>query len=206
MEKVKLILSLAVITASIIGCSSSKPLAREVKASINKDFVITKSVSGIENFTGKSTDQTYHDRVVESLTSGMTGKGITVTNDSPEYKITIEEVSIVETSILETINDTLAKNNGSVFKLSSVKVIVSGYVTAATGVGKSYPFSESKEKNESTTKNRGAMQHYKGENMHSDEYREKKLSDYEVLKMIGSCAYNGGKRAAKNIIKDVGTL
>ena len=105
-----------------------------------------------------------------------------------------------------TVNDTTAKNNGSVWALSKVKIIVSGYVTAATGVGKKYPFSESKEKSESATKNRGAMQHVKGEKMHSDEYREKKLDDYEVIKMIGSCAYNGGKRASKNIIKDVETL
>lgn len=206
MKKIKLLTAVSIVAIIVASCASSQPLTREVRANINKDFTITKNVTGDANFTAKSTDQAYKDKIVSSMTSALTGKKITVTDANPEYRITVEKVEITETLTQYTVNDTTVKNNGSVWALSKVKVVVSGYVTAATGVGKSYPFSEYKEKSESATKNRGAMQHVKGENMHSDEYREKKLDDYEVIKMIGSCAYNGGKRVAKNIIKDVGTL
>lgn len=206
MKKTKLLTALSIVAIIVASCSSSQPLTREVKASINKDFTITKNVSGDANFTAKSSDQDYKDKIVSSMTSALTGKKITVTDANPEYRITVETVEITETLTQYTVNDTAAKNNGSVWALSKVKVVVSGYVTSATGVGENYPFSETEEKGESVTKNRGAMQHYKGENMHADEYREKKLDAHEVLKMVGSCAYDGGKRAAKNIIKDVGTL
>lgn len=206
MKKIKLILALAVIAVIIVACSTSQPLTREVKASINNDFQITKTVSGDANFAANSTDEEYRAEIIKDISTNLANKKIVVTDANSEYRITIEQVEIIETLSQFTVNDTTVSNNGSVWALSKVVVTVKGSVTAVTGVGKVYPFVETKTKEEKATRNRGAMQHIKGENMHADEYREKKFSTKEVQSMIGSCAYNAAKRIAKDIAKDVAVL
>lgn len=203
MKNIKSILGSSIIALTLVACSTTEPLTREVKASINKDFTIKKTVSGVTNFTGNSTDEEYRAEIIKDITTNLANKSIVVTDNNPEYRITVEEVTIVETSSHYVVNDTLAKNNGASWDLAKVVVTIKGFVTASTGVGKNYPFVESKTKEESATKNRGAMQYYKGENMHLDEYRKKKIDFKEVQSMIGSCAYNAGKRIAKDIEKDV---
>jgi hypothetical protein len=206
MKQIKLIFGLGIIATMIVACSTTQPLTREVRASINKDFQIDKTVTGDANFANNSTDEEYRAEVIKDITTNLANKKIVVTDENPEYRITIEKVEIIETLTQFTVNDTTVKNNGSVWALSKVVVTVKGFVTAASGVGTVYPFVETKTKEEKATKSRGSMQYIKGENMHSDEYREKKFNEKEVQKMIGSCAYNAGKRIAKDIIKDVGTL
>lgn len=206
MNKIKLMTATSTLLLLVISCTTTQPLTREVKASINKDFAITKMVSGDANFTGNSTDEEYRAEIIKDISTNLASKSIVVTDNNPEYRITVEEVKIVETLTQFTAHDTTVKNNGSVWELSKVIVTVKGFVTASTGAGKSYPFVESKTKEEKATKNRGAMQYYKGENMHADEYREKKLEFKEVQSMIGSCAYDAGKRIAKDIEKDAAGL
>ena len=190
----------------LASCSSTQPLTREVKASINKDFAIKKTVSGVTNFTNNSTDEEYRAEIIKDITTNLANKKVIVSDDNPEYRITIEEVIIVETSSHYVVNDTTAQNNGASWDLAKVEVTVKGYVTSSTGVGKNYPFVETKTDEEKATKNRSVMQHYKGENMHADKYRKKKFNDKEVQSMIGTCAYRIGNKVAKDIIKDVTEL
>lgn len=206
MKNLKSILGIGLVALVVVACSSSQPLTREVKASINKNFAITKTVSGDANFTSKSSDEEYRAEIIKDISTNLANKKIVVTDANPEYRITVDKVEIVETLTQFTVNDTTVKNNGSVWALSKIVVTVKGSVTSASGAGKVYPFVETKTKEEKATKTRGAMQHVKGENMHSDEYREKKFNAKEVQSMIGSCAYNAGKRIAKDIAKDVETL
>jgi hypothetical protein len=206
MKNIKSILGISLIALTVIACSTTEPLTREVTTSINKDFAIKKTVSGATNFTGNSTDEEYRAEIIKDISTNLANKSIVVTDNNPEYRITVEEVTIVETSTHYVVNDTAATNNGASWDLAKVVVTVKGIVTSSTGVGKNYPFVETETKEETATKNRGAMQYYKGENMHSDEYRKKKIDFKEVQSMIGSCAYDAGKRIAKDIAKDVAEL
>lgn len=206
MNSLKLITSVSLVFLLLASCSSTQPLTREVKASINKDFAITKNVSGYANFTNNSTDEEYRAEIIKDISINLANKGIILSDDNPEYRITIEEVTIVETSSHYVVNDTTAQNNGASWDLAKVEVTVKGYVTSSTGVGKNYPFVETKTDEEKATKNRSVMQHYKGENMHADKYRKKKFNEKEVQSMIGSCAYKAGNKIAKDITKDVTQL
>ena len=111
MKKIKSILGVSIIAATIIACSSTQPLTREVKASINKDFQISKTVSGDANFTANSTDEEYRAEIIKDISTNLANKKIIVSDDNPEYRITIEKVEIIETLTQFTVNDTSVKNN-----------------------------------------------------------------------------------------------
>lgn len=206
MNNIRLTIGVSLLILSLVSCTTTQPLTRQVKASINKDFAITKNVSGNANFTAYNTDEEYRAEIIKDIATNLANKNILLTDDNPEYRINVEEVTIVETTSHYVVNDTTAVNNGASWDLAKLVVTVKGYVTSSTGVGKNYPFVESKTDEEKATKNRSLMQHYKGENMHADEYRKKKFNVNEVQRMIGSCAYDAGNRIAKDIIKDVTEL
>lgn len=192
------VVSLFFILLSFQSCYVSKTLDREVKISLDESFIVSINNSGNSTFVNNYSSEEYKTAFLEGMKAEFSGNHIIIDNTSPEFAVSITELTIQESTASETVSDIDSPDNGTVFELTSLKLAATGIVDQ---IGKDHiiNWSADKDKDEKVTNSRSAGQMVTGSNKDNNTYREKDFSDNEALDLVEKC----GRRSATRIINDI---
>lgn len=185
----------------ITSCYISKPLAVEVRVSVNTNFPVVIKNEGNSNFVNKHSEAEYRTAYVNELMKELAINHIVVDNPSSEFVVEISSLDLTESTKIDTVKDVKSKDNGLVRELTQAGLKTHGTVTR-TSDRATHKWEADKDKNESLTNNRSLEQIIEGKNKDNTVYREKAFSDDEFLNQSGVC----GRRAAVRIAHEIGKI
>lgn len=200
-KNIKFALLFLVITSFLISCYISKPLAVEVRVSVNTNFPVVIKNESNSNFVNKHTEADYRTAYVNELMKELAFNHIVVDNASPEFLVEIASLYLTESTKLDTVKDVKSKDNGIVRELTLAGLKTHGTVMK-TSDRSIHKWEADKDKNESLTNNRSLEQIIEGKNKDNTVYREKAFSDDEFITQSGVC----GRRAAVRIAHEIGKM
>lgn len=183
------------------SCYISKPLAVEVRVSVNTNFSVVIKNESNSNFVSKHSEADYRTAYVNELMKELAFNHIVVDNAAPEFMVEIISLDLTESTKLDTVKDVKSKDNGLVRELTQAGLKTHGTVTR-TSDSATHKWEADKDKNESLTNNRSLEQIIEGKNKDNTVYREKAFSDDEFLTQSGVC----GRRAAVRIAHEIGKI
>ena len=190
------------IVVSLIGfqsCYISKSLERDVNVSLDESFNIAVNNSGSSSFSSRYSAEEYKSAFIEGMKAEFATGHIIVVDNSPEFSISVSEVSMAESTKSHTVSDVDSDDNGKVFELTSIKLKAKGKVIQSEGTEKGWWADKSKD--EKVTNNRSGGQIITGENKDKNTYREKELDDDEALDLARKCGRRSGARIINDIVK-----
>ena len=124
---------IAVSLAVFQSCYISKSLDRGVNVSLDKSFNVAISTSGNSTFSSNYSAEEYKAAFIEGMKAEFTTGHIIVVDNSPEFSISISEVSMTESTKSHTVSDTDSDDNGKVFELTSIELKAKGTVVQSEG-------------------------------------------------------------------------
>ena len=199
--RVKPFLSLLVIASLGTSCYISKPLAVEVRVSVNTNFPVIIKNEGNSNFVNKHTEVEYRTAYLNELMKELTVNHILVDNSSPEFLVQISSLDLTESTKVDTVKDVKSKDNGLIRDLTQAGLKTYGTVSR-TGETTTHKWEADKGKNETFTNNQNLEQMIEGKNKDNTVYREKAFSEDEFVIQSGVC----GRRAAVRITHEIEKL
>ena len=182
------------------SCYVSKSLERDVSVSLDQSFNIAVNNSGSSSFSSRYSAEEYKAAFIEGLKAEFATGHIIVVENSPEFSISISEVSMAESTKPHTVSDVDSDDHGKVFELTSILLKAKGKVVQSEGSG-SRGWWADKSKDEKVTNNRSGGQIITGENKDKNTYREKELNDDEALDLARKCGRRSGARIINDIVK-----
>lgn len=197
---IKPIVSFCVIIALTFfqSCYVSKNLERDVNVSLSESFMIAISNTGNSTFSSNSTGDEYKAAFIEGMKAEFSSGRILIVENDAEFSISINEVSMTESTNTETVSDVDSDDNGKVFELTSISVNAKGTVIK-TSDGDTRDWWADKSKDEKVTNSRSGGQIVTGENKDKKTYREKEFDSGEALDL----ARKAGRRSGARIINDI---
>ena len=198
----KLNFSFLIIVSLIVfqSCYISKSLERDVNVSLDESFNIALSNSGSSSFLSRNSAAEYKAAFIEGMKAEFATGHIIVVGSSPEFSISVSEVSMAESTKSHTVSDTDSDDNGKVFELTSIKLKAKGNVVQSIGF-RSRGWWADKSKVEKVTNSRSGGQIITGENKDKKTYREKELDTDEALDLARKCGRRSGARIINDIVK-----
>lgn len=197
--KIKLLYSL-VITFILSGCYVTKTLDREVHVTLEENFPLFIVNNGNSTFTSLSSADNYKAKFIEGVKSEFSSSKVNPDGVNPEFRIEIKELTITESTSVETVNDTTSDQNGQSFELTRLEYNANGIVIRLSD-NKEFTWNASKDKEEKVTSNRSVIQLATGQNKEQNVYREKDFSDDEALSTTWHIGRRSGQSTVKEIIK-----
>jgi hypothetical protein len=182
------------------SCYISKSLERDVNVSLDKSFNVAISTSGNSTFSSNYSAEEYKAAFIEGMKAEFATGHIIVVDNSPEFAISISEVSMVESTKSHTVSDTDSDDNGKVFELTSIELKAKGKVVQSEG-SDSRSWWADKSNAEKVTNSRSGGQIITGENKDKKTYREKELGTDEALDLARKCGRRSGARIINDIVK-----
>lgn len=182
------------------SCYISKSLERDVNVSLDESFNIAVSNSGSSSFSSNYSAEEYKAAFIEGMKAEFATGHIIVVDNSPEFSISVSEVSMFESTKPYTVSDVDSDDNGKVFELTSINLNAKGIVVKSEG-SDSRNWSADKGKDEKVTNSRSGGQIITGENKDKKTYREKELNTDEALDLARKCGRRSGVRIINDIVK-----
>jgi hypothetical protein len=182
------------------SCYISKSLERDVNVSLDKSFNVAISTSGNSTFSSNYSAEEYKAAFIEGMKAEFATGHIIIVDNSPEFSISISEVSMTESTKSHTVSDTDSDDNGKVFELTSINLNAKGIVVQSEG-SDSRNWSADKGNEEKVTNSRSGGQIITGANKDKKTYREKELNAYEALDLARKCGRRSGVRIINDIVK-----
>lgn len=182
------------------SCYVSKTLDRDVKISLDENFIVSISNTGNSNFISAYSDADYIQAFLEGMKSEFSTGHIIIDNSNPEFAVSIAELTISESTSTETVSDSDSDDNGKVFELTSLNLSSKGIVDQVDG-DRIKEWWADKSKDEKVTNNRSAGQVITGSNKDNNTYREKDFSDDIALDLANKCGRRSGARIINDIVK-----
>jgi hypothetical protein len=182
------------------SCYISKSLERDVNVSLDKSFNVAISTSGNSTFSSNYSAEEYKAAFIEGMKAEFAAGHIIIVDNSPEFSISISEVSMAESTKSHTVSDTDSDDNGKVFELTSIELKAKGKVVQSEG-SDSRSWWADKSNAEKVTNSRSGGQIITGENKDKKTYREKELGTDEALDLARKCGRRSGARIIHDIVK-----
>jgi hypothetical protein len=182
------------------SCYISKSLERDVNVSLDKSFNVEISNSGNSTFSSNYSAEEYKAAFIEGMKAEFATGHIIVVDNSPEFSISVSEVSMAESTKPHTVSDADSDDNGKVFELTSIQLKAKGKVVQTEG-SRSRGWSADKSKDEKVTNSLSGGQIITGKNKDKKMYREKELDNDEVLDLARKCGRRSGTRIINDIVK-----
>lgn len=182
------------------SCYISKSLERDVNVSLDESFNVTISTSGNSTFSSNYSAEEYKAAFIEGMKAEFATGHIIVVDNSPEFSISISEVSMTESTKPYTVSDVDSDDNGKVFELTSINLNAKGIVVKSEG-SDSRNWSADKGNDEKVTNSRSGGQIITGQNKDKKTYREKELNADEALDLARKCGRRSGVRIINDIVK-----
>jgi len=182
------------------SCYVSKTLERDVNVSLSESFIINISNNGNSTFSSNFTSEEYKTAFIEGMKSEFATGRIVLVDNNPEFTVSINEVSLVESTKSETVSDSDSDDNGKVFELSSISVNAKGKVVKVDNLD-SRDWWADKSKDEKVTNSRSGGQIITGDNKDNKTYREKEFDNNEALDLAQKCGRRSGARIINDIVK-----
>ncbi len=200
---IKSILALSLSFIALTSCYTNlKELDREVHVRIVDDMNISVQNSGNTNFSGYLSETQYRDVYLQGLRADLQANKVIIDEQNPEFEIYLSQLTVVETTKMDSINDTSSPDHGKKFELSSLDLSASGTMKRLSD-GTTYTWSADKSKNESTTSSRSAAQIAAGENKDKNLYREKEFDSDEVSDLTRKVGERSGAMILRDLIRAV---
>ena len=182
------------------SCYISKSLERDVNVSLDESFNVAISTSGNSTFSSNYSAEEYKAAFIEGMKAEFATGHIIVVDNSPEFSISISEVSMTESTKPYTVSDVDSDDNGKVFELTSINLNAKGIVVKSEG-SDSRNWSADKGNDEKVTNSRSGGQIITGQNKDKKTYREKELNADEALDLARKCGRRSGVRIINDIVK-----
>jgi hypothetical protein len=182
------------------SCYISKSLERDVNVSLDESFNVAISTSGNSTFSSNYSAEEYKAAFIEGMKAEFATGHIIVVDNSPEFSISISEVSMTESTKPYTVSDVDSDDNGKVFELTSINLNAKGIVVKSEGAD-SRNWSADKGNDEKVTNSRSGGQIITGQNKDKKTYREKELNADEALDLARKCGRRSGVRIINDIVK-----
>lgn len=202
----KIVFPLFLLSGLILsGCyvNLNHTIDREVRVSIVEDVPITITNTGNSTFNEYMSEDEYRSKYLAALRAELGGTtNIILTDENPEYLITITSFTIQESTKEEKINDSESPDNGKIFELTTLDFTAQGSVKNLS-TGKSRSWYANKSKSESTTSSRSAGQLVTGDNKDKNEYREKDFDSGTAADFTNTIGSRSGIVIVKEISKSM---
>lgn len=185
------LLPLLLIFIGTASCFGPKKISREVRASINPGFEVFIEKDPKGHFVDYYTADKYKQFFIEGLTKQLSYKNIVVSNDNPEFTITIDRVMIKESITTGMVKDSLSSDFKKVYDLTVGNVESSGKLVSANG-SSTDTWNAKKERKEKITNLQSASGLVQGKELGPHDYRKKPFDSYEFRDMIYDLSYKSG--------------
>jgi hypothetical protein len=191
-------LFLSALTLALSACYMSKPLETAVHVTVTDHLPVSLLNSGNSRFCTAIADTTYQRHFKESLKKELQVNNVFIAAENPQYEISFTNLTIQESTRLDTVKDAESPDHGKIFELTTLRLNASGQVkNLHTGISESW--SASNDESEKVTSFRALGQMVNGENKERNEYREKAFENLEPAWQAGIC----GRRSAVMIVKEI---
>lgn len=199
---VKMVLALSILGLSGCYVNLQSKIDREVRVQIMPSVPVTISNTGTSTFN----EYMNQDQYVEAFLTGVRGElsgteNVLLVEDNPEFIVTFDLLTVVESTTTEKINDADSPDHGKEFELTKLDLSAQGKVKRVSD-GSSRSWTAYKDKSESTTSSRSAGQVITGDNKDKNEYREKAFESGTAEDLTQKT----GRRSGVMIVRDIGKL
>ncbi|MCG8575420.1 MAG: hypothetical protein MI810_11085 [Flavobacteriales bacterium] len=201
MKKTYLFL-LGAILLALPACYISKSLDREVPVRIEAVFPLSIINNGNSQFSKTENEALYKEKFIEGMKAEFVNSQVVINETNPEFTINVSEVTLTESTSIETVNDTTSDDHGKEFELTKLAYMAKGTVVRNSDKV-SYDWYATKDKEEKVTSLRSAGQIVTGSNKEKNEYREKELDEGDVEDLMWKCGRRSGNSVVKEIIRSI---
>lgn len=200
-RKIQIIFTLFFVATLTSSCYVSKPLAVEVRVSVNTSFPVITKNEGNSHFIEKHSEEEYLAAYLKELTKEFAVNHLIIDNTSPEFIVQISSLEITESTKLDTIKDAKSKDNGTIQELTQATLKTQGTVVRIADQS-THKWEADDDDKETVTNNQSLQQIIDGQNKDNSIYRKKAFTDDELVVQSGVC----GRRAAVRIAHAIGNI
>jgi len=176
----------------------TKPLARKVSVSFNKDFEVRLIKNDASDMLSNFNEDDYRKEYIKAFEKTLTQNNMLITEENPEYRIKIYYIELKENIKYDTIKNVSSVDYGKIFELTTAKVYSCGDVIKQKD-SKKRTWSAEKYKSEKAKSNRTLGQVIAKDENEDKKYREKTFHKEQFLIQTSNCAYKAGNQVTRYV-------
>ncbi|MFT5668874.1 MAG: hypothetical protein ACI9DK_003079 [Vicingaceae bacterium] len=157
------------------GCyvNLNKHIDREVRVRISQDIPTSIDNEGNSTFNEYLNEAQYKEKYLSGLKAELNGTANIVLDDvNPEFEIRLTQLTVTESTRMDTVKNTSSPDNGKAFELTKFSLVAKGTLVRLSD-GVSNDWYADKNKSESFTSTRSASEIANGTNKEKNLYHEK---------------------------------